>query len=142
SAANCQERKERRTGFIMLTRQYQNQADGTQRKSGINEGCRPNSGMLVFRFVARKSPDLYNLFSVVGPAEENSNQKGQAGIMRLFSRALLGVALLVSASTGWAQEKTSSPELTVAAAADLSTALKEIGDGYEKRTGVKLKLSF
>jgi molybdate transport system substrate-binding protein len=62
--------------------------------------------------------------------------------MRLFSRALLVVALLVSASTGWAQEKTSSPELTVAAAADLSTALKEIGDGYEKRTGVKLKLSF
>jgi molybdate transport system substrate-binding protein len=30
----------------------------------------------------------------------------------------------------------------VAAAADLSTALKEIGDNYEKKTGVKLKLSF
>jgi len=30
----------------------------------------------------------------------------------------------------------------VAAAADLSTALKEIGDNYEKKTGVKVKLSF
>ena len=30
----------------------------------------------------------------------------------------------------------------MAAAADLSTALKEIGDNYEKKTGVKVKLSF
>jgi molybdate transport system substrate-binding protein len=30
----------------------------------------------------------------------------------------------------------------VAAAADLSSALKEIGDNYEKKTGVKVKLSF
>jgi molybdate transport system substrate-binding protein len=35
-----------------------------------------------------------------------------------------------------------SAELVVAAAADLSTALKEIGDSYEKKTGVKVKLSF
>jgi len=35
-----------------------------------------------------------------------------------------------------------APELTVAAAADLSAALQEISDGYEKKTGVKVKLSF
>src|SRR5262252_2608132 len=39
----------------------------------------------------------------------------------------------------WAQ---SGKELTVAAAADLSSALKDIGDGFEKKTGVHLKLSF
>jgi len=54
----------------------------------------------------------------------------------------LAVCLLLSATLGWAQENKSSPELVVAAAADLSTALKEIGDNYEKKTGVKLKLSF
>jgi molybdate transport system substrate-binding protein len=45
-------------------------------------------------------------------------------------------------TAGWAQEKTSSPELVVAAAADLSTALQEIGDNYERKTGAKIKLSF
>jgi molybdate transport system substrate-binding protein len=62
--------------------------------------------------------------------------------MRFLSCAFVAAALLLSTSTGRAQEKTSAPELTVAAAADLSTALKEIGDGYEKKTGVRLKLSF
>src|SRR3954452_13976588 len=33
-------------------------------------------------------------------------------------------------------------ELTVAAAADLSSALPEIGQAYEKKTGIKLKFSF
>jgi len=55
---------------------------------------------------------------------------------------LLGACLLVSATSGWSQEKKGSPELVVAAAADLSTALKEIGDNYEKKTGVTVKLSF
>jgi molybdate transport system substrate-binding protein len=51
-------------------------------------------------------------------------------------------ACLLLATSGRAQESKNSPELVVAAAADLSTALKEIGDNYEKKTGVKVKLSF
>ena len=51
-------------------------------------------------------------------------------------------ACVASATWAWAQDKPSTAELTVAAASDLTTALKEIGDGYEKTTGVKVKLSF
>jgi len=40
-----------------------------------------------------------------------------------------------------AQEK-SAAELTVAAAADLNPALKDIADSFEKLTGVKVRLSF
>jgi molybdate transport system substrate-binding protein len=42
----------------------------------------------------------------------------------------------------WAQKSAANQEITVAAAADLSSALKDIADGYEKKTGVKVKLSF
>jgi molybdate transport system substrate-binding protein len=67
--------------------------------------------------------------------------------MRIISLTLLAAAILLSAialsaTSGRAQEKKGSPELTVAAAADLSSALQEIGDRYEKKTGVHLKLSF
>ena len=51
-------------------------------------------------------------------------------------------AIVLSATSAWGQEKNDSPELTVAAAADLSAALQEIGDRYQKKTGVHLKLSF
>ncbi len=54
----------------------------------------------------------------------------------------LAACLLLTATSGRAQESKSSPQLVVAAAADLSTVLKEIGDNYEKKTGVKVKLSF
>jgi molybdate transport system substrate-binding protein len=57
-------------------------------------------------------------------------------------RGLVAVCLLLAAISGSAQEKKSAPELVVAAAADLSSALQEISDGYEKKTGVKVKLSF
>lgn len=49
--------------------------------------------------------------------------------------------LLLAFTMVWAQEKPST-ELVVAAAADLSSALKDISDGYEKKTGVHVKLSF
>jgi molybdate transport system substrate-binding protein len=62
--------------------------------------------------------------------------------MRSFSRVLLAACILLSTISGWAQEKGGSPELVIAAAADLSSALQEIGDSYEKKTGVKVKLSF
>jgi molybdate transport system substrate-binding protein len=62
--------------------------------------------------------------------------------MRLFLCRLLAACVVLSATSGWAQEKKNSPELVVAAAADLSAALQEIGDRYQKQSGVQLKLSF
>ena len=67
---------------------------------------------------------------------------------RLFARALslsgalLAVCIVLSPTAGWAQQTKSAAEITVAAAADLSTALKELGERYEQKTGVKVKLSF
>jgi molybdate transport system substrate-binding protein len=62
--------------------------------------------------------------------------------IRSLASSILLTAVLLSACGGWAQETKTSTELVVAAAADLSSALKEISDGYEKKTGVKVKLSF
>jgi molybdate transport system substrate-binding protein len=56
----------------------------------------------------------------------------------LFAVAIL---LLTSVSVLGADKK-GPKEITVAAAADLSSALKEIAVNYEKRSGVKVKLSF
>ena len=56
--------------------------------------------------------------------------------------ALLAGCILLNAASAAAQENKTAREITVAAAADLSTALKEIGDLYEKKTGVQVKLSF
>lgn len=61
---------------------------------------------------------------------------------------LLFAGCVLISSAGLAQEKAApapekaKTELTVSAAADLSSALKEIADKYEKKTGVTLKLSF
>jgi molybdate transport system substrate-binding protein len=55
---------------------------------------------------------------------------------------LLAAYIVLSVTAGWAQEKKSADEITVAAAADLSTVLKLIGDSCEKKTGVKVNLSF
>jgi molybdate transport system substrate-binding protein len=60
----------------------------------------------------------------------------------MTSCVVLTVTLLLSATWSWSQGKKSRAELTVAAAADLSAALKEIGEDYEKKTGVQVKLSF
>ena len=60
----------------------------------------------------------------------------------LISHALLASCILLNAASAAAQENKTAREITVAAAADLSTALKEIGDLYEKKTGVQVKLSF
>ena len=63
--------------------------------------------------------------------------------MRQLLTVFIAACLLLATSPGWAQgEKKSSSELVVAAAADLSAALQEIGNAYEKKTGVNLKLSF
>ncbi len=55
--------------------------------------------------------------------------------------ALLVACFLLTPASLAAQDHVPK-ELVVAAAADLSTALKEIGEGYEKKTGTKIKLSF
>ena len=54
--------------------------------------------------------------------------------------ALLAIACSPVVEKIFAQQKT-EVELTVAAAADLSSALGEISDNYQKQTGVKVKLS-
>jgi molybdate transport system substrate-binding protein len=56
--------------------------------------------------------------------------------------ACMVVCSLWSATRVLAQQSSGGQELVVAAAADLSSALKDIADGYEKKTGVKVKLSF
>jgi len=53
---------------------------------------------------------------------------------------VLAICLLMCAIPSGAQ--VNSKELFVAAAADLSSALQEISDRYENKTGVKVKLSF
>jgi molybdate transport system substrate-binding protein len=52
------------------------------------------------------------------------------------------ILIFFGTSIAWAQAQKSEKELIIAAAADLSSALKEIGDSFEKNTGVRLKLSF
>jgi len=59
-----------------------------------------------------------------------------------FYCALIALALLFATNISIAQEKPGSTELTVAAAADLSSVLKEVGDSFEKKTGVHVRLSF
>lgn len=63
-------------------------------------------------------------------------------ILSAISCAVLAGCIILSATWAEAQNNKDVPELTVAAAADLSSALKEIGDRYEKKTGVKISLSF
>jgi molybdate transport system substrate-binding protein len=60
----------------------------------------------------------------------------------MTSCVVLAVTLLLNATWSWSQGKKSPAELTVAAAADLSAVLRQIGEDYEKETGVQVKLSF
>lgn len=62
--------------------------------------------------------------------------------MKAWIGALTTGCLLLASLSVRAQERKAAPELVVAAAADLSSALQEIADRYEKLTGVKVKLSF
>ena len=55
--------------------------------------------------------------------------------MKVFCCALVAACVLASTVVAVAQEQKTAPELVVAAAADLSSALQEISDGYEKKTG-------
>lgn len=62
--------------------------------------------------------------------------------VRSFASVSVAACLVLGVTCSWAQEKKGAPELVIAAAADLRTALKEISDSYEKKTGVKIRLSF
>lgn len=62
--------------------------------------------------------------------------------MRSCVGALIVLSVLFTTTSGCAQQNTSSHQLVVAAAADLTAALNEIGQNYERKTGVQLKLSF
>lgn len=64
--------------------------------------------------------------------------------MRFFLRAATAAILLcfVVTSAPFVFAQQSSTELVAAAAADLSSALKVVADNYEKKTGIKIKLSF
>jgi len=77
-----------------------------------------------------------------GFAGAKAEMKRIAEDMRSFSCTLLAACIFLSATCGGAQKNKIAPDLFVAAAADLSAAMKEIGDGYEKKTGVKVKFSF
>ena len=61
--------------------------------------------------------------------------------LRWFTSTLVMVCSILSVPFTSAQTKPNAT-LVVAAAADLSSALPELSDGYEKKTGVKIKLSF
>jgi molybdate transport system substrate-binding protein len=58
----------------------------------------------------------------------------------IFATCLAAV-LVCFPSHSWAQPK-NSPELLVAAAADLSSALKDLGNRFENQAGVRVRLSF
>jgi molybdate transport system substrate-binding protein len=62
--------------------------------------------------------------------------------MNSYRRLFIASCLLLASFSGWAQQPTNHQELLVAAAADLNPALQELSDGFEKKTGVKVKLSF
>jgi molybdate transport system substrate-binding protein len=62
--------------------------------------------------------------------------------MKLRISTLVACALLLSATLLPGLRAEESPALMVAAAADLSSALQEIADNYQKKTGVEVKLSF
>ena len=58
------------------------------------------------------------------------------------SRLVLALSLVVCSTFSSTQESKSEPQLLVAAAADLNPALNEIAQQFQKKTGVKVKLSF
>jgi len=62
--------------------------------------------------------------------------------MKTLSCLSIAVAFLVPSTIALAADRTAAREIVVAAAADLSVAMKQIAEGYEKESGVKVKFSF
>ncbi len=83
---------------------------------------------------------IANVSNLPAPEERREmNLKFSPLLLLLIS---LGIFLQAAIQNASAQSPKTSVELTVAAAADLSSALKEIGDAYERKTGTHLRLSF
>jgi molybdate transport system substrate-binding protein len=54
----------------------------------------------------------------------------------------IAIVFLVTSALAAAADNPPVKEITVAAAADLSVAMKQLAEGYERESGVKVKLSF
>ena len=52
------------------------------------------------------------------------------------------LSVVLSSTWSWSQPKKADCELLVAAAADLNPALHDIAEQYEKKSGIRIKLSF
>jgi molybdate transport system substrate-binding protein len=130
--------------MIELTRQYQKKRQTKQRKSSANAQPWPTSGISRIR-PARTCTILFSAICL--DEHERNNDPMRFSSSRLLAASILLSAIVLSATvltatSAWGQEKKTSAELTVAAAADLSSVLQEVADRYEKKTGVHLKLSF
>jgi molybdate transport system substrate-binding protein len=79
---------------------------------------------------------LYNLF--LGFTRMRLGNYG----MRLFFRGCLAALFLLVSTLGAAADEKGVKEINVAAAADLSAALKDVAADFEKKSGVRVKLSF
>jgi molybdate transport system substrate-binding protein len=62
--------------------------------------------------------------------------------MKVLSGFVFVVGIILASTFAVAADTKSAREITVAAAADLSAALREVAANYEKQTGIKVKLSF
>src|SRR5256884_5176464 len=62
--------------------------------------------------------------------------------MKVFSGFVIVVGIVLASTFAVAADIKSAREVTVAAAADLSAALREVAANYEKQTDIKVKLSF
>ena len=66
----------------------------------------------------------------------------ERGSGRRMNTRWIALFLSITSSLAWPQRAKPSAELVVAAAADLSSALKEVANSYEKKTGANVRLSF
>jgi molybdate transport system substrate-binding protein len=82
---------------------------------------------------------LYNLHQILMPIGRGSKLL-LAALHRYV--ALILIAFVALSSGVATHANAAEREINVAAAADLSAALQEVAANYEKRTGVKVKLSF
>ena len=100
-------------------------------------------GVLVMALMARLS---FHRERSEGPVHLHNQLERSFASLRMtgsfFSRAFLAACIVLTATASRARDKKSADEITVAAAADLSSALKELGERYQQKTGVKVQLSF
>jgi molybdate transport system substrate-binding protein len=125
-------------GHDNVTSQYRKWRSDGQRKSSAKPGEKPTLGKSRGRaFSGQSVLNLYNLLSGI-----HGRVLGKSSRMKFLSGVLLAAAFVLASSLAVATGNESGPEITVAAAADLSAALQEVTADYEKQTGTKVRLSF